>query len=102
MKAKQELIDEVMDNFDFNRVAKVMEALNWTWHVTLGVPFEPDIRAQARKMMIQVPEKHQPNMELNVSTGGLKVIGGYNPMGDLDLISLEFVVAEWVVGSNFE
>ena len=101
MKTKQELIDEVMDNFYFGRVAEVLERLNWNWY-NVGVPFEADIRIQARKMMNQVPEKGQFNEEWNVSSGGLKVIGGYNPMGDLDLMSLEFVVAEWVAGSNFE
>ena len=30
-KTKQELINEVLDNFDFERVHKVMTFLNWKW-----------------------------------------------------------------------
>jgi hypothetical protein len=53
IKTKQELIDEVMDNFDFSRVAKVMEALDWTWF-GYGVPAEPDIRSAVRKHLSTV------------------------------------------------
>ena len=30
-KSKEELINEVLDNFDFERVHKVMTFLNWKW-----------------------------------------------------------------------
>ena len=39
LKSKQEMIDDIMDNFDFGRVAKCMEALNWKWiSVPEGIP----------------------------------------------------------------
>ena len=28
---QQQLIDEILDQFDFEKVKKVMDALNWTW-----------------------------------------------------------------------
>ena len=47
----QEKIDNIMDNFDFSRVAKTMAALGWDWYGLADIPTEPEIRAQARKML---------------------------------------------------
>ena len=30
---QQELIDEILDQFDFQKVKEVMDALNWTWAI---------------------------------------------------------------------
>ena len=47
----QEQIDNIMDNFDFSRVLKVMRALNWEWG-SCGTEHEPDeaeLRREAAK-----------------------------------------------------
>lgn len=36
MLNKQKAIDEIIENFDWERVHKTMEALNWTWHDSEG------------------------------------------------------------------
>lgn len=41
---QQEIVDEIMDNFDFEKVHKVMVALNWGWHGN-GVPGLSDIKS---------------------------------------------------------
>ena len=43
-------IDEIMDNFDFSRVKKTMDALEWEW-VGIGIPTEGEIRSKARRML---------------------------------------------------
>jgi hypothetical protein len=49
-KNKQEQIDDIMDNFDFNRVARVMDFLDWKWYMKeYRVPAESEIRKQVRQ-----------------------------------------------------
>lgn len=62
----QELIDEIMDEFDFDRVYKTMVALNWTWHSTNGVPNISDLRKSARGLLKSAVEYDQ----VMVSSGG--------------------------------
>lgn len=80
-----EQIDEIMDWFDFAKVAKTMETLEWSWN-DIGIPTEPDIRKQARQMLKEaVAKKH-----------GL-ASGGFWVRYDGDVLQLQFVVADWEV-----
>jgi hypothetical protein len=51
MKMKnQELIDAVIDDFDFTKVRQVMYALSWTWqNAKDGVPSVRELRQSARR-----------------------------------------------------
>lgn len=95
MKNKSEMIDNIMDNFDFSRVAKTMLALNWKWCISVDneVPQEYDIRKAARKLMKHVPETFHKE-EYYTGTGGLYVRAWYENT-ELVLMELTFVVAEW-------
>jgi hypothetical protein len=45
-------LDEIMDSFDFKKVKKMMEAVDWVWATTDGeVPDEYELRKAARRMM---------------------------------------------------
>lgn len=47
---QMELIDDVMDNFDFHKVRKVMKFLNWTWAFSdNAVPEVHELRKEARR-----------------------------------------------------
>lgn len=87
------MIDNIMDNFDFGRVAKCMEVLEWRWCDVEGIPQEPDIRKLARKLLKQVPETFRKE-EYYTGTGGLYVRAWYENM-ELVLMELTFVVADW-------
>jgi len=53
----QEMIDDIMDNFDFEKVHDVMEHLGWSWVVPGSNPEVPDIgtiRRVARKCLRDV------------------------------------------------
>jgi hypothetical protein len=54
-EAIQEQIDEIMDSFDFEKVHKIMEALNWEWHEQ-GIPDIYSLRTSARKHLKQATE----------------------------------------------
>lgn len=85
-------IDEIMDTFDFRRVAEVMEYFEWEWCHADGryeVPTESEIRASARRLLQEVSR----NPPANVTTGGFTA-RSYED-GNL---TLEFTLAEWTTG----
>jgi hypothetical protein len=49
-------IDEIMDEFDFERVHKVMVALNWKWQCGDELPSIADLRRHARTLLRVVVE----------------------------------------------
>lgn len=54
MKTEQDMIDEVMDNFDFEKVQKMMFAVGWQWGNSEGgysVPHVAELRQEARRMI---------------------------------------------------
>jgi hypothetical protein len=96
MKTTQEKIDHIMDYFDFAKVAKAMEALNWTW-AGKGVPTEPELRKEARRLLNDVSNKNvcKCAFRYSISTGGFRVTKYH--YGELEL---EFVVYSWASGNN--
>lgn len=98
MKSKSEMIDDIMDNFDFSRVAKCMKALNWKWHDVDGsmdVPEEHNIRRSARKLMNAAKDVCHRRTFIT-GTGGFYVQCWYAPDSRiLEAMELSFVVAEW-------
>lgn len=72
----QEMIDEIMDEFDFERVHKTMEALNWQWRDE-GIPDIPTLRKAARSQLKQVSISPRDKSDLDtgyflVSSGGFE------------------------------
>lgn len=93
--------DSIMDWFDFSRVAKIMEQLHWTWHEINGVPEEPEIRQEARKLLNYTIENEE-----GVSTGGFKTsyIEGKDSYGEPWVrLGLEFILESWAEdGEEYE
>ena len=80
-------IHEIMDYFNFSRVALAMEALNWTWGSAGMIPDEPTIRQSARKYLTQVSE-----LGNGYSVGS----GGFIAHKDDDgYLSLRFELDSW-------
>lgn len=46
------LVEDILKNFDFERVSKVMAALDWVWGSANGVPSSEQLRAKARQMLL--------------------------------------------------
>lgn len=93
---QQELIDEIMDYFDFDKVHECMDALGWEWidepinlkelnKNTYSIPDVGTIRKHARRLLRQVIEENV----YRVATGGLQATWHDG------VLSLEFIVAEW-------
>jgi len=83
----QEQIDEIMDNFDFAKVAFVMEATDWRWAEEGGmfVPNEATIRATARRLLngLEGPKY------------GIAARGGFWAQVECGVLSLWFAVDHW-------
>lgn len=95
-----ETIENILDDYDFQRVQKVMEALDWHWVNAEwgGVPSIGALRRQARGLLEDVYH-HTPSPFCMVGTGGFEATRTMET-GDLNkYLSLKFVVSEW---NNYE
>ena len=84
-------IDNIMENFDFDKVQSVMDYLDWKWVGTKnGIPTIDEIRDEAKRMLIDAAFEETP-----ISCGGLKVTyenDDENP--DDPFIQLEFILTD--------
>jgi len=72
-QALQEQMDEIMDSFEFDKVASVMQHLNWKW-MDKVVPDEYEIRKSARRTMKSAIECNGYS-----GTGGFTAVVDDNP-----------------------
>ncbi len=98
-EAVKAVLDNVFDNFDFERVKKTMDALDWKWD--LGTSATPDderfevpsldkIKAEAARLMWNCA-----NEDIDViATGGLRVEKDFSDPDD-PWMRLSFDVTEW-------
>ena len=91
MKTKK-AIKKILKNFDFGKVHRVMENLNWYWNDTKdgGVPTVEDLKSQAKDLLKKVTE------------GNYKVIssGGFEAEYRDEVLTLKFVLEEWEIDKN--
>ena len=91
-----EAILEVMNQFDANRVAKAMKALDWYWYSVDNIPDCWDVNRKATEMLKKVAEE-ATHEGITHSSGGL-CVKGVRIDGKLYL-ELKFVL-EWA--DNYE
>lgn len=94
MTTAQKLVDETMDEFDYNKVQSVMEDLNWYWATISGVPTVADLKRRSREMLLESIEwvlKHRSYYY--TATGGFEVTVEWDDdefrIGD---VSLKFIL----------
>lgn len=88
----EEMIDEVLDDFNFERVHCAMTAIDWKWQTTEGkgfaVPTIARLKARARILLRDaIKDKY-------IATGGLHA--QYHPANDTERewFHLQFVLCE--------
>ena len=89
---EMEKIDNIMRDFDFELVHKVMTHLGWRWvRTTNGVPTVDELKTSARRLLVDVVnEKCRA-----IATGGLRAVCETEGPDDPDpYIALEFVAEE--------
>lgn len=70
--SQQEAIDDIIDNFDFDKVYEAMSALSWFWYQpdeAYRVPTVYELRKKARGLLKEVVL----SSSLDISTGGFDV-----------------------------
>ena len=89
-------VEAILDDFDFYRVQKAMQILNWTWATTDNeVPEVGDLRRVARQLLNQVYVALDVQDEFSVSTGGFKASGRVYPRSSKKYLRLEFIISSW-------
>ena len=84
-------IDNIMDNFNFQKVHDYMKSVNWRWAMSKeGVPTIDELKKEARRLLVgAVKEK------TNLSTGGFRAVYDTEDEWDDDpYIGLEFIIEE--------
>jgi hypothetical protein len=67
-KESGKLIDEIMDEFDFEIVHRTMKALDWKWSGCDGIPSIGDLRRMARELLQELLRNDKYHL---TGTGGL-------------------------------
>lgn len=100
-KTEQELIDEILEEFNFAKCKLVMDYLNWTWGFTNQVPNIQELKESARDRIesaidgIKNSKTHSHRDAYISSSGGLKVSVWKNRYGRICDIQLEFILTDW-------
>ena len=99
---KYDMINEIIANFEFERVNEAMKALRWFWAGTKGVPTISELKESAQQRLNDAIEQvlspnntehHEVGWMSN--SGGLKATAWKKEDGTLSRIQLEFVVTDW-------
>jgi hypothetical protein len=95
-------IDDIIDNFNFITVEKVMKALNWEW-VHVGVPTIDDLKQKARELLKRVRNEilivNEEEYTFFVSTGGFVARSEKIKNIDKIYLRLSFEIDAW---GNYE
>lgn len=96
--SEEEKIIEVLENFSFYKVQRVMDFLNWKWidtNGTFAIPSYYRMIEMAKDLLYRC--KNNENETVTISTGGFVAHKNKDEDGE-SLYSLSFVICE---SSNF-
>ena len=92
---KEKLINNILENFDFDKVRKVMDFLNWTWHNEDETPSTYTLINSAKRRLEEVYEiSMREDRNCSISSGGLKASTIWDK-GQVVCLELDFVLASW-------
>ena len=90
-KKQQAMVEDILENFDFECVHDVMKYLNWEWKPCNGVPTIYQLIKYARKLLESVAESYNKEGQYHCTCcGGFNA--SCNESGDLELA---FYIAEY-------
>jgi hypothetical protein len=99
IEQENKMIQDVLDNFDFNKCRTTMNALNWTWGFENTQPTIEMLKKSASERLrnaMDVAKKDKCSRATYFSSsGGLKGNAWVNRFGHIEGIKLEFVITEW-------
>ena len=97
------MIDEVMNNFDFEKCQAAMTALDWTWASTTGgIPTIGELQDGALDRILNAIEgltskknKKSKSGYFYSMSGGLKATAWKNKKDEIKYLQLEFILTYW-------
>jgi hypothetical protein len=90
-----EQVEDLLDEFDFDKVKKVMDFLEWNYfdspdkEVSIG-----ELRRMARRLL-EYGFNADPSPEYYTASGGFEVTRYMYPGDTTKYLTLKFVVTEW-------
>jgi hypothetical protein len=83
---QQNWLDEIMDHFDFAKVARAMKTLGWHWGIGefRHIPDQSELRTEARRMLRMAIDQ-----KASVNTGGFYASCSSNGL------CLKFILTDW-------
>ena len=97
------MLMEILEEFDFDKVERVMTALDWKWaSAEADVPSIFKLKDTARYLLIHVYNMRQGEYKdthhevpVTCGTGGFRATALSNEDGVVDFLKLEFIITEW-------
>lgn len=98
----EKMINDIIDNFKFEKCRKVMQFLGWTWG--MADARVPDIEQMKKtsKYLLQsaiegcmADQSCKPGVTYLSATGGFKAEAIKTKYNHLEFLKLEFVLTEW-------
>jgi len=97
------ILDEIMDEFDFEKVKIVMDALDWQWAYAKaknGVPTLDEIKQAAANLLWSLATDPDPENTIH-ATGGFRAERDFsNP--ENPWMRLSFEVTDWDAAASYE
>lgn len=99
MNKEQQLIDNVLDYFNFHKVADVMQYMKWQWAFcddVGSIPTESTLRKEARKKLLRHVQAALDNTdETYICGSGGFVYTVFKEQGNIVAVDLKFCIEEF-------
>ena len=99
LEQENKMIEEIIENFDFEKCELTMITLGWTWGFEQHTPSIERLKEAARnrlRVAIDYAKKEKCSKSTYfLSSGGLKGNAWINRYGHIEGLRLEFVLTEW-------
>ena len=98
-KSREQLIDEIVENFNWDKVYRTMEALNWTWVDSEGeTPSIGKLITTATRLLRDAYDGAEKEQYTYLAgTGGFEAVCFADGEDGMYRLELRFVVASWDV-----
>lgn len=101
VRRKEDMINEIIAWFDFEKVQKTMSALNWEW-ADEGIPNLKLLKESAYERLkdaidlaLSPENKSKPDVGYFSHSGGFKATAYVDENYNLSFLQLEFIVTDW-------
>lgn len=94
---RQNAIDEIIENFDWGKVHKTMEFLDWKWATTDNeVPTIGQLVNSSHRLLLEAYEGAlREKMDFSIATGGFRAKALVNEEKEIFELQLAFELTSW-------